>query len=199
MLKKILIGVVGLFVLVGVIGSFSSDEPEDEPRQAAATTVATDAPPPATTKPKPKPKPKVDSGRMSDTEYASFQRAHQELLDESIEFSDGLQACSVIGQTGDLAGFRTCIQDAYSGLDEDIDFAIFTADDTLDDVARQCLAALRSYGKITRDYRAVVANTYDVSNRLDFDAFAAAFGELVPSTQRYQRFSTNALAACQPR
>lgn len=210
MLRKILIGVGALFALLVVIGLFTDSGTDD----AASTNAAPTTPTPATTAPaktpappaaKPKPAKTtvpaepVDSGRMSDTEFGQLMGAHSELVDESLQYSSEIQACSVIGQTGDLVGFRDCVDDAYSGFEEDVDFAIYTADDLLGDTAKQCQAALRSYAKITRAYQATVALTYDVANRLAFDEFEGAFGALGPASKQYGKFSTNALAACQPK
>lgn len=209
MLKKILIGVGALFVLLIIIGLFASPESEETAETTTTTPRTTTTTGPATTtkkpaakpkpRPAPKPKPAPDTGRMSDTEFQQFQRAHAELVDESLEFTEGIQTCSVIGQTGDLVGFRTCVQESYSGLDEDVEFAFFVATGTLEDVAKQCQAALRSYAKITRAYQATVALAFDVANRLDFDAFEGAYGALGPASRQYSKFSTNALAACAPR
>lgn len=204
MLKKILIGLGALILVVMVIGAFSNTS-DDQSSTSTTEAASSDAAPAATTEkaaaaPKPKPKPKpVDTGRMSESEFTQFQRANQEVIDESLQFSDEIQACSVIGQTGDFVGFRSCVDDAYSGFDEDVSFAAFVADDAIDDTDKQCQAALRSYATVTRAYQATVALVYDVSNRLDFDAFEGAYGALIPATQKYSKFSTNALAACEPR
>lgn len=208
MVKKVLIGIGGLFALLIVIGLLADPESETSTPASESSEPATTAaaPPPTTTqatatptKPPASKPAKVDTGRMSDTEYSSFIGAHRELVDESLEFSDGIQACSVIGQTGDLAGFRTCVQESYSGLDEDVDFAIYTANELIDDTAKQCQAALRSYSTVTRAYQATVALVFDVSNRLAFDEFGGAYGALGPASTKYGKFSTNAIAACEPR
>ncbi len=210
MLRKILIGVGVLFALLVVIGLFTDSGDEEAASTNAASTAqaaTTTAPAKTTAPPAAKPKPAktaapaepVDTGRMSDTEFDQLMGAHQELVDESLEYSNDIQACSVIGQTGDLVGFRDCVDDAYSGFDEDVGFAVYTADDLVDDTAKQCQGALRSYAKITRAYQATVALTYDVANRLAFDEFEAAFGALGPASRQYGKFSTNALTACQPK
>lgn len=210
MVKKIVIGIGGLLVLLIVIGLFADPDTETasttRPTTSGEQGSTTSAPTPpattlqaaATTNPATAKPVKVDTGRMSDTEYSDFLGAHRELVDESLEFSDGIQACSVIGQTGDLAGFRTCVQESYSGLDEDVDFAIYTAIELIDDTAKQCQAALRSYSTVTRAYQATLALVFDVSNRLAFDEFDGAYGQLGPASTRYGKFSTNALTACEP-
>lgn len=197
MWKKILIGAIAFFVLVGIIGSLGggSDDEASERETTASTTSAARTEPAATTvEPEP-----VDTGRMSESEFAEFSRAHAELVDESSQFADVVQRCSVIGQTGDLAGFSECMEEAYAGFDEDASYARYIANETLADVDKQCLAALRSYRTVVADYTAVVTTAYKIGRQLNLELFGPAFEALPPAAQRYAKFSGNALAACEPR
>jgi hypothetical protein len=47
-----------------------------------------------------------------------------------------LQACAQIGTAGDPAGFRTCVDEAYGGFEEDAGTASAIASESLDDVAK---------------------------------------------------------------
>jgi len=127
----------------------------------------------------------------------TFARAHQDVIDETQQFSDELQACVQIGSSGDLTGFRTCMQDAYSGVEEDADLAIFVAEDTRDDVAAQCEQALTSYNSSSREYRSVLADVHDVSNRLDFDAFETTFARLTPAASAWGSDGSIVVTQCE--
>lgn len=116
-----------------------------------------------------------------------------------MQFSEEIQACAVIGQTGDLVGFRDCVETAYSGFEEDALSARAIADDTLDDVGKQCQAALRSYSTVLADYFGVVKTAYAVARQLEFDLLTPAYEALPAASRRYAKFSGNAIAACQPR
>lgn len=206
--------VAGLLLLALVIGAIAlavSDSGNEERASSAATTerrtATTEPAAPATTKAaepaestteaEPS-EPPADSGRLSDSEFDRFQRAQAEVIDESLQFSDEIQACSVIGQTGDFSGFRDCVGSAYSGFEEDSDFALYTAQDLIDDAGGKCQRALKSYVVVGSDYAAAVKTSYEVANRLDFEAMTVVYQDLPRQTQRYSKFTLNAARACKP-
>jgi hypothetical protein len=139
-----------------------------------------------------------DSGRMSETEYEQFALAQSEVIDESLQFGEEVQKCSQIGLAGQVAEFSTCMDEAYSGFEEDVNLAGYIATDTLDDVADRCRAALNSYTTVLSDYAATVKAMHRAGSLLQFDRLAAASDALPGAAKRYSKFATNALSACNP-
>jgi hypothetical protein len=57
-----------------------------------------------------------DTGRMSEGEFESFRSEAQRVVEETLQWSNGYETCATIGQTGDFAGFRDCIDEAWDGF-----------------------------------------------------------------------------------
>lgn len=144
-------------------------------------------------------KPKPDTGRMSEGEYTRFQDATNDLNRESLEFSEGVQKCVVIGQTGALADFADCMDDAYRGFRDSAEFAYFTADDLTKHTAKQCRASLRSYMKVLDAFAATVDRIHRAGSLLRLSELASASRALPAQSRRYVKFTRNALRACEPR
>jgi hypothetical protein len=208
----IIVGAVFVaLILIGLLAPAPDESSDVGPTQAATTEAAATTSAPTTTaqtttaqattqeaETETRAAEPSDTGRLSESEFATFQRAHQEVVDESLQFTNEVQACAVIGQSGDFAGFRECNDSAYAGFEEDADAALFTANDLLDDAAKKCRAALNSYVKVLTDYSATVKTAYEVGNRLDFDAMTIVYPRLPVQSRRYAKFSLNALRACEP-
>src|SRR5215218_564009 len=142
---KALLIVAAVFVGLIALGvAFGEDEPTAEATVRTATeTVERESPPPPEPEPPPAPQPAPpDSGRMSEGELDSFRSAQAKVVDEALQFTAGVEKCSVIGQAGQLAEFSDCMDESYSGFEEDVSQGDFVAEDYLDDTAKQCRAAL---------------------------------------------------------
>lgn len=178
----------GLLLLIVAIAIFSGGDDEDEsaaPASASAEAVGESA--------------GSDTGRMSSGEYETFQSAQADVVDESLQFSEGIQKCAVIGQTGDLVGFSDCMDEAYDGFEDKAGYADFIAEDTLDDTAKKCQGALRSYRIVLDDLTGAASRLHQAGSLLQFDELTSASQDLPRASKRYVKFATNALAACEPR
>jgi hypothetical protein len=136
---------------------------------------------------------------MSDGEYALFRRYHAELLDEALQWSQGYATCARSGETGDLAGFRDCITEAWDGFEDAALLASSNAKDTFADVGKQCLRRLRAYDKAVTNLYATNATAYEIANRLEIELLSEAFKKVPPSAVRYRTASRRSLSACEPR
>lgn len=141
----------------------------------------------------------ADSGRMSQGEFTSFRDAHQGVVDEGLQFSEGLQKCAVIGSAGELAAFSDCVDESYSGFEDKAGYADFTAQDLLDDTGRTCRAALVSYRVVLNDLTRTLGDIHRAGSLLQVDAMAAEAPEMAREARRYGKFAGNALRACKPR
>jgi hypothetical protein len=140
-----------------------------------------------------------DTGRMSESEYNLFDTYHQDVVDESLQWTQGYQPCAVIGQSGDLAGFRDCVEEAWDGTEGALLLAYGYADETLADTAKKCRKALRKYRNVLDTYYQASVAAHDAANALDFDAMPVAFNKLPAAATKYVKASTNALTKCEPR
>jgi hypothetical protein len=170
-------------IIIGAIGNIGDDKSASP--TTAPEVAAEPPPPPATPRPKEK-----DTGRMSDTEFESFRSAIADLTREGQELANEYQACSVIGQ---------CVKTAYRGVEDSVGFAEFTAEDLLDDTAKQCRAALKTYLVVSPNFGNVMRAAYDTAYGLNFDAMPAAFNRMPPATRRWSKYSLNAMKACRPK
>ena len=107
-------------------------------------------------------------------------------------------ACARIGQTGDLAGFRDCIRDAWDGFEGAAGAASTNAEDAFDDVDEQCLTALRRYRSAVNRMYAVNATANEVAQSLQLELFEEAFKPIPRTARRYANASTRARDACRP-
>lgn len=140
-----------------------------------------------------------DTGRMSETEFEMFSAHDTKLTEELQAWSSGYATCATIGQTGDLAGFRDCIEEEWEGVEDAALVAYGNAEDTYDDVAKQCLKRLRGYAtQVDRVYSQNL-HAYETAQALNFDAVAEAFGPLGRVATRYARSSVATHAACEPK
>jgi len=141
----------------------------------------------------------ADTGRMSEGEFDAFKRYDAKLVSESLQWSEGYQTCARIGETGDLAGFRQCITEAWDGFEDAALLARTNADDTLGDVAKQCRKALRGYMKAVTNVYATNATAHKIADTLQIELLSEAFKQLPPSASRYAKASRRAHSACEPR
>ena len=180
---------VVLVILLAIFAPAPDEEETDAPVAEQTTEEETEAP---------EPEPE-DTGRMSEGEYDTFVSVDDELIREGEQWSGELQACTRIGQTGDLAGFRDCVEEAWDGFEGAALVAHGNADDTLDDVGKKCLRALRRYrGAVNRMY-AVNETAHQVARSLDLSLFRAAFRPLPRTAKRYTAASRQVRDVCEPR
>jgi hypothetical protein len=139
-----------------------------------------------------------DTGRMSDGEYGLFQTMNDEVIKESQQWNEELQACAQIGLAGDFAGFRDCIQEGYEGFEDAVGAALFNAEDTFDDVGKQCLETLTRYRNRLDDFGAANQRAYRVANALDFDGIRREFKRLPKATRQFSRVAIATLSSCEP-
>lgn len=191
-MRRVIGAVVTIFVLIVVLVALM-DSGGDE---AAPTPPALGAEPPAA---EPSPTEPPDTGRMSEGEFATFTRYHEKLIAETLEWSEGAGPCATIGQTGDLAGFRDCIEEAWSGFEDAALLAHSNAQETLNVVAKTCRKRLQKYAQVTNKLYAANKTAYEVAHALDFDLMIVAFRALPPAAKQYARVSANTLTQCEPR
>jgi hypothetical protein len=139
-----------------------------------------------------------DTGRMSDGEFQMFSDYDSKFADELEQWSGGYATCATIGQAGDLAGFRDCIDEEWEGVEDAGLLAYSNAEDTYDDVAKQCLARLRGYARQVDRVYTQNSNAYEAAKALDLEAISTVFAPLARAATRYGRASVNAHTACEP-
>ena len=118
---------------------------------------------------------------------------------ESREFADGMQKCAVIGQTGALADFADCMDDAYRGFRDSAEFAYYTADELTKHTLKKCRASLRSYLKVVDKFAAAADRLHRAGSLLRFAAIPGASKGFVAQTRRYAKVAQSALRLCAPR
>jgi hypothetical protein len=198
------IGAVFLFLII--LGALLPS-PDDGEKKKEAISPPPPAqqqqprPPPAEPPPPPPPPPAADrdTGRMSDGEFQQFRDAQADVLSESQQFNDGVQKCAVIGQSGDLAEFSRCMDDAWSGFTSKAQYAYYVTGQLIPNTAKKCRANLRSYRAVLSDYDATLDVAHKTASNLQFEEMTAAFKRYGPATRRYTKFTLNALAACEPK
>jgi hypothetical protein len=170
-------------------------ESEDASSTTSTTTTqsVTDESEPA-----PAPSESSDTGRMSEGEYETFSTAQAEVIDEALQFGEEVQKCAVIGLAGQIAEFSDCMDEAYSGFSEDADYALFIAQDTLDDVAKRCRVRLTNYLAALDNLSEKVAALHRAGSLLQADEITATSNALPGAADRYAKVSVNVLSACSP-
>ena len=138
-----------------------------------------------------------DTGRMSGGEYDYLRRYHEELVAESLQWGE-YGTCPKIAQSGDLAGFRDCVEEAWDGLEDAALLAYTNADDTLADVDKTCKQLLTNYRDTVDEYYTRNLRAHDAAVSLDFESFARLFPPLGPLAQKYVRVSAQTLDGCSP-
>lgn len=124
------------------------------------TTPTVDGPVATHTQPKP-----PDTGRMSEDEYDRFKRAHQRFVSEVTQYGEGLSGkCAAILSAGQAAEFLDCENSAFDGMAGAFG-GIETWEDLQDDVAKTCLASLRTSTKAFSDYADAIFATHDLASR----------------------------------
>ena len=140
-----------------------------------------------------------DTGRMSETEFEMFSSHDAKLADELQAWSSGYATCATIGQTGDLAGFRECVDEEWDGVEDAALVAYSNAEDTYDDVAKTCLKRLKGYAtQVDRVYSQNL-HAYETAQSLNFEAIVQAFSPLARVAGRYAKLSVATHAACEPK
>jgi hypothetical protein len=135
---------------------------------------------------------------MSEGEYETFSTAQAEVIDEALQFGEEVQKCAVIGLAGQIAEFSDCMDEAYSGFNEDADYALFIAQDTLDDVAKRCRVRLTNYIAALNNLSEKVAALHRAGSLLQADEITATSNALPRAADRYAKVSVNVLSACSP-
>ena len=204
--------IAGAVLLLLIVIGIAVPAPDDSKNTSAEpTTPTTTSAPPTTTEP---PQPTTteeaatteeasetvdgDTGRMSEGEYDLFTTFDDEFVDEFQDWSSGYAACAQIGLAGDLAGFRDCLDESWSGVEEDALAAYGNAQDTFDDVDNECLSALRTYARQLRSTFVRNQAAYKVARSLDFELMKQAFKKLPRYAQNFADADLAARDACKP-
>jgi hypothetical protein len=144
----------------------------------------------------------ADTGRMSEGEFETFDRYDQEFIGELQDWSIGYATCATIAQTGDLAGFRDCIQEKWKGVEDAGLLAYGNATDTFDDVGKECLSTLRRYRKQVDTVYSRNKAAYDAADALYFEGHRGSvpreFRSLPKFAKRYANASVATRDACRP-
>jgi hypothetical protein len=191
--RRLLIAAAAVLLVIALIGAIAALGGGDESSQPGEPPVVNEEAPAEEPPAEPE-----DTGRMSEGEFGLFEQYHQEVVDESLQWSDEYATCATIGQTGDLAGFRDCIEEAWDGFEDAALLAYSNAEDTLNDVGRECLESLRAYRLTVRRLYSQNAAAYETAKALNFDLIPAAFRPLPKVARRFSSVSTDTLAACSP-
>jgi hypothetical protein len=133
---------------------------------------------------------------MSDGEFQLFSDYDLDFAGELEDWSRGYAACARIGQSGDLGGFRDCIQEEWKGVEDDGLLAYGNAKDTLDDTAKECQQTLRNYMKRVDEVYSRNLNAYEAAKSLDPASITGAFKGLARYAKRYASATTR--DACSP-
>jgi hypothetical protein len=139
-----------------------------------------------------------DTGRMSESEYDEFNLFLTEVDEEIEQFGTGLQRCGVLFGAGELAAALECMDDAYSGFQEKVDFANITVDDLRDDVAKECLETMNAYQRRLNTFAAYVASLHETATNLQARKFARLSKAATRQRVAYNTARNLALAACEP-
>jgi hypothetical protein len=147
--RKIVWIPAAIFVGLLIIGLLAPSDKKEEPVVATQTQTFTGKSaidPPATTqveKPAP-PKPEdADTGRMSEGEYDLMRADIYEMNSEISAFRNQVAGeCVALANAGELSATFDCVDEAYSGVQEDADSLMFTLDDLRGDVAKKCLKSV---------------------------------------------------------
>jgi len=136
---------------------------------------------------------------MSEGEYETWSSAVEDLNREALEWSGGVQTCVVIGQSGDLTGFRDCIKDEFRGFEDSVYLARDTTDGLMEHTGKQCLSTLKSYRKVLVNFAATNGTVFTFAESLSFAQMGEASTLLPRASRRYARFARNTMQACEPR
>ena len=139
-----------------------------------------------------------DTGRMSDAEFEQFSGAVAEVDDELSQFGSTLQRCGVLLQALEFADASECVGEAYSGIEEDVGFALFTSDDLKDDVAEGCLKSLTAYENRLNHYANYVSSLHAAGENLQFRAFNRLAKRARKEAQAYASVRDVTLLDCVP-
>jgi hypothetical protein len=202
---KIVLGVVGVFIVLGIIGALAGggdddgDQAGNEPRreQPAGSTTTERQPAPAAEKPAAD---DGDTGRMSQTEW---EQARDAIFDVNGELRDYRQQvserCSLMVQAMQVAEALDCIDDAYSGVEDKMALAYADLDDLQGDVAKKCLRAVEIATNVVNTplFQAAAASHRELAS-LDGDRITAGLAELNTQSARWGTASGNVLQLCAP-
>jgi hypothetical protein len=139
-----------------------------------------------------------DTGRMSEGEYTTFTTFDDKFIAEFQDWTNGSVTCARIGQTGDLAGFRDCLKEAWSGLEDDAALAYSNASDTFGDVAKDCLVYLKGYAVALNQAFTENQFAYKGARSLDFSLMTRTFKRLARVDERFSRADIAVRDACKP-
>lgn len=135
---------------------------------------------------------------MSDGEFEQFSNALNEVDQEIQQFGTTLQKCGVLFQALQLADGSDCVDEAYSGFEDKVSFALFTANDLKDDVANGCLQAMTAYKARLNRFAAYVSNLHEAGSNLQAKEFLRISPRAGQETRRYAAARDVSLIACAP-
>jgi hypothetical protein len=168
--------IVGLVLLVLIVIGIAVPAPDDSENASAEATTPTTTSAPATTTEEATTSEATteeaadttdeDTGRMSEGEFEGFSNALTEVDQEVQQFGTTLQKCGVLFQALQLADGSDCVDEAYSGFEDKVSFAVFTVDDLKDDVANGCLQATTAYKARLNHFAAYVGALHDAGTNL---------------------------------
>ena len=104
----------------------------------------------------------------------------------------------VVGLAGDLAGFRDCLEESWSGVKEDALTAHGHAQDTFDDVGNECLSALKTYARQLRSTFVHNEAAYESARSLTVELLTSAFKQLPRYARQFAAADWAARDACKP-
>jgi hypothetical protein len=173
------------------------------PSEGTKDETASPAPPPPPAQPAEPPPPappaaEVDTGRMSDGEFELFSQSVAEVDDELGQFGEMLPKCAVFIRALQLSDASDCLDEAYSGVEEDMLGAYAIADDTEGDVAKTCRRRLRGYKSRLDAYHGYTKTTVAAGSNLQFEEFSRLANRAGRQSRLYRVARDAALAACAP-
>ena len=99
---------------------------------------------------------------------------------------------------GDLAGFRDCLEESWSGVKEDALTAYSNAQDTFDDVGNECLSALKIYARQLRSIFVHNEAAYEIARSLNVELMTSAFKKPPRYARQFAAADLAARDACKP-
>jgi hypothetical protein len=104
----------------------------------------------------------------------------------------------VVRLAGDLAGFRDCLEESWSGVKEDALTAYGNAQDTFDDVGNECLSALKIYARQLRSIFVHNEAAYEIARSLNVELMTSAFKKPPRYARQFAAADLAARDACKP-
>jgi len=185
----------GILIVIAIIASAAGGGGDDEP--AAAETPAQEQP---AAKATPDSASDGDTGRMSQGEWEQARDAVFDVNGEIQDYRDQVSGrCATIIRGLEVSAALECIDDAYSGVEDKVGFAVFTLNELKDDVAKQCLRAVnRTYRLGNEDlYQALQASKRALET-LESSQIEPAIARLNNADRRWSDAQGDMLQLCSP-